>query len=65
MKIKVISKSKSGTLALGGLSMNEIHEDIKALARVWDLYGGLLKKHRLVHSSAEGTSSFNSFDIKF
>ena len=50
----------SGSSALEVIDVNEIHDDIKAFAWVWDLYGGLLKKHRVVHSSVEKTSFFNS-----
>jgi len=43
VKIKIISKSKSGTLALGEMDVNELLEDVKALARVWEVCGGLIK----------------------
>ena len=61
MKIKVISKSKSGTLASDGVFIHEIVEDAKALSRVWELFGGLVKKYHLVHSSAEMPSFKNIF----
>jgi hypothetical protein len=52
--------SRSGSVASGAVYVNEVIEDAKALSRVWELYGGLLKKHRLVHSSVEMKSSFNN-----
>jgi hypothetical protein len=51
---------QSGSVASHAVYVNEVIEDARALSRVWDLYGELLKKHRLVHSSVEIESSFNS-----
>ena len=47
-------------LASGGRDLNELVEDAKALSRVWEMYEGLLKKHRLVHSSVEMESFLNN-----
>lgn len=51
---------QSSPLAAGAKNVNELVQDVRVLSRVWDLYGGLLKKRRLVHSSVEKTSFFNS-----
>ena len=41
MNIKIISKSKSGTLASGEIFLNELVEDVKALLQVWEVCRGL------------------------
>lgn len=39
-------RKQSGSQAIGGINLNEIVEDKKALSRVWELYEGLVKKYR-------------------
>jgi hypothetical protein len=36
---------KSGSVASGAVNLNEIVEDTKALSRVWELYGGLIRNN--------------------
>jgi hypothetical protein len=58
--ISLILEKQIRLPSLRAIDLNELVEDVKALSLVWEVLGGLLKKHRLAHSSVEMPSSFNS-----